>query len=84
MPFCHSSRETESSTFFDNRIAETGTRRRLILLPAAGGTLPESSEIALFADNTYYHYGQDDEVTAPGLNQTLGTTIADVSYILVK
>ncbi|WP_321371198.1 fibronectin type III domain-containing protein [uncultured Desulfuromusa sp.] len=31
-------------------------------------------------DQSYYHYGQDDQVTAPGLQQKQVATIADVSY----
>jgi hypothetical protein len=32
-------------------------------------------------DTTYFHYGQPDQVTAPGLKQGLDSTIADVSYM---
>jgi hypothetical protein len=32
-------------------------------------------------DTTYFHYGQSDQVTAPGLKQGLDSTIADVSYM---
>jgi fibronectin type 3 domain-containing protein len=31
-------------------------------------------------DHSYYHYGQNDQVVAPGLQQKLTATIADVSY----
>jgi len=31
--------------------------------------------------NSWYHYGQADQVTAPGRSQTVETTIADVSYL---
>lgn len=47
-------------------------------------TIPSSApfKVSLEAaiDNTWYHYGQDDQVTAPGLKQSLATSIADVSY----
>ena len=33
--------------------------------------------------NTYYHYGQTDQVTAPGLKQTADAMIADVEYLAI-
>lgn len=34
-------------------------------------------------DNSWYHYGQDDQVIAPGFRQVLDATIADVSYTAI-
>lgn len=31
--------------------------------------------------NTYYHYGQSDQVVAPGLSQSVDSMLADVSYM---
>ena len=31
-------------------------------------------------ENTFYHYGKSDQVTAPGMTQSTGTTISDVAY----
>jgi fibronectin type 3 domain-containing protein len=49
--------------------------------------IPPSAPSAVFLaasiDNTYYHYNQDDQVIAPGLTQSVNSTIADVSYLAV-
>lgn len=48
---------------------------------AIPATAPSKVSIEAVIDNTYYHYNQDDQVTAPGLTQSVDGTIADVSYM---
>lgn len=44
------------------------------------GNAPYKVILDVEVQNTYYHYRQPDQVTAPGLRQSVETTIADVSY----
>ncbi len=46
--------------------------------------VPESApyKVILEAEigNTYYHYGKPEQVTAPGMGQSIDTTISETAY----
>jgi len=46
--------------------------------------VPEAAPYKVYlkaqVDAAYYHYGEDDQVIAPGVSRTIASTIADVSY----
>jgi hypothetical protein len=48
---------------------------------AIPSSAPVSVSLSAAIGTTWYHYGQDDQVTAPGLQQSLATSIANVSYL---
>jgi RHS repeat-associated protein len=47
-------------------------------------TVPETAPYAVVIEasieNTYYHYGETDQVTAPGMTQTMETEITEAAY----
>jgi fibronectin type 3 domain-containing protein len=47
---------------------------------AVPATVPARVILDAVIDNTYYHYNQTDQVLAPGLKQSLETTISQVPY----